>query len=171
MDLLSWMMENRWSKSRLKKILISDYDVNKSVNFNLFLSSRHICGRWPVAWRRSHQGSLIKSISFLVTCRTSTSSITSEFIYNANALSISLRITFILPSKIQWISFPSSVSGSYISLFFLLLLLSVPSIFLKELEKYEQLPEDVGHCFVTWVSRVNCVWILMLYLLLYEYGY
>lgn len=26
------------------------------------------------------------------------------------------------------------------------------SIFLKELEKYEQLPEDVGHCFVTWVS-------------------
>ncbi|KAL6457019.1 hypothetical protein MHYP_G00339820 [Metynnis hypsauchen] len=23
-------------------------------------------------------------------------------------------------------------------------------IFLKELEKYEQLPEDVGHCFVTW---------------------
>lgn len=32
------------------------------------------------------------------------------------------------------------------------------SIFLKELEKYEQLPEDVGHCFVTWVSflkRIN----------------
>lgn len=26
------------------------------------------------------------------------------------------------------------------------------SIFLKELENYEQLPEDVGHCFVTWVS-------------------
>jgi len=26
------------------------------------------------------------------------------------------------------------------------------SIFLKELEKYETLPEDVGHCFVTWVS-------------------
>ena len=26
------------------------------------------------------------------------------------------------------------------------------SIFLKELEKYEQLPEDVGHCFVTWVT-------------------
>uniref|UniRef100_A0A8C2IHK0 Trio Rho guanine nucleotide exchange factor b n=1 Tax=Cyprinus carpio TaxID=7962 RepID=A0A8C2IHK0_CYPCA len=26
------------------------------------------------------------------------------------------------------------------------------NIFLKELEKYEQLPEDVGHCFVTWVS-------------------
>ncbi|KAJ7420938.1 kalirin [Pitangus sulphuratus] len=24
------------------------------------------------------------------------------------------------------------------------------NIFLKELEKYEQLPEDVGHCFVTW---------------------
>lgn len=28
---------------------------------------------------------------------------------------------------------------------------SIHSIFLKELEKYEQLPEDVGHCFVTWV--------------------
>ncbi len=27
------------------KILTSDYDVNKSVNLNLFLSSRHICGR------------------------------------------------------------------------------------------------------------------------------
>uniref|UniRef100_M4AGJ1 non-specific serine/threonine protein kinase n=1 Tax=Xiphophorus maculatus TaxID=8083 RepID=M4AGJ1_XIPMA len=26
------------------------------------------------------------------------------------------------------------------------------NIFLKELEKYEQLPEDVGHCFVTWVQ-------------------
>jgi len=26
------------------------------------------------------------------------------------------------------------------------------SIFLKELINYEQLPEDVGHCFVTWVS-------------------
>jgi hypothetical protein len=25
-------------------------------------------------------------------------------------------------------------------------------LFLKELEKYETLPEDVGHCFVTWVS-------------------
>lgn len=29
------------------------------------------------------------------------------------------------------------------------------SIFLKELEKYEQLPEDVGHCFVTWVSLLK----------------
>ena len=28
----------------------------------------------------------------------------------------------------------------------------VRSIFLKELENYEQLPEDVGHCFVTWVT-------------------
>lgn len=28
----------------------------------------------------------------------------------------------------------------------------VSSIFLKELVNYEQLPEDVGHCFVTWVS-------------------
>ncbi|XP_013864658.1 triple functional domain protein [Austrofundulus limnaeus] len=26
-------------------------------------------------------------------------------------------------------------------------------IFLKELEKYEQLPEDVGHCFVTWADK------------------
>ena len=25
-------------------------------------------------------------------------------------------------------------------------------VFLKELEKYEMMPEDVGHCFVTWVS-------------------
>lgn len=24
-------------------------------------------------------------------------------------------------------------------------------VFLKELEKYEMMPEDVGHCFVTWV--------------------
>ncbi|TNN54902.1 Triple functional domain protein [Liparis tanakae] len=29
----------------------------------------------------------------------------------------------------------------------------VSSIFLKELEKYEQLPEDVGHCFVTWADK------------------
>ncbi|KAJ6665473.1 hypothetical protein lerEdw1_003314 [Lerista edwardsae] len=29
------------------------------------------------------------------------------------------------------------------------------NIFLKELEKYEQLPEDVGHCFVTWVMSLN----------------
>lgn len=28
------------------------------------------------------------------------------------------------------------------------------SIFLKELENYEQLPEDVGHCFVTWVTSL-----------------
>ena len=26
------------------------------------------------------------------------------------------------------------------------------SIFLISLEKYETMPEDVGHCFVTWVS-------------------
>jgi len=26
-------------------------------------------------------------------------------------------------------------------------------IFLRELEKYETIPEDVGHCFVTWVSN------------------
>ena len=29
------------------------------------------------------------------------------------------------------------------------------SVFLKELEKYEMLPEDVGHCFVTWVSLTD----------------
>jgi len=29
------------------------------------------------------------------------------------------------------------------------------SVFLKELEKYEILPEDVGHCFVTWVSLTD----------------
>uniref|UniRef100_A0A4W3IC27 Rho guanine nucleotide exchange factor 25 n=1 Tax=Callorhinchus milii TaxID=7868 RepID=A0A4W3IC27_CALMI len=28
-------------------------------------------------------------------------------------------------------------------------------IFLKELEKYEQLPEDVGHCFVTWADKFH----------------
>ena len=27
------------------------------------------------------------------------------------------------------------------------------NIFLKELEKYETMPEDVGHCFVTWVRK------------------
>ncbi len=29
------------------------------------------------------------------------------------------------------------------------------SIFLRELEKYEMLPEDVGHCFVTWAERFS----------------
>ncbi|KAL5006006.1 hypothetical protein ScPMuIL_017164 [Solemya velum] len=29
------------------------------------------------------------------------------------------------------------------------------SIFLKELEKYETMPEDVGHCFVTWASKFS----------------
>ncbi|XP_076823491.1 triple functional domain protein-like isoform X2 [Clavelina lepadiformis] len=28
-------------------------------------------------------------------------------------------------------------------------------IFLKELEKYELLPEDLGHCFVTWATQFN----------------
>ena len=28
-------------------------------------------------------------------------------------------------------------------------------IFLKELEKYESMPEDVGHCFVTWASKFD----------------
>lgn len=27
--------------------------------------------------------------------------------------------------------------------------------FLKELEKYETMPEDVGHCFVTWVRTIR----------------
>jgi len=29
------------------------------------------------------------------------------------------------------------------------------STFLKELEKYEALPEDVGHCFVTWAPKFD----------------
>ncbi|XP_058888327.1 kalirin isoform X3 [Acipenser ruthenus] len=29
------------------------------------------------------------------------------------------------------------------------------NIFIKELEKYEQLPEDVGHCFVTWADKFH----------------
>ncbi|XP_018907690.2 triple functional domain protein isoform X1 [Bemisia tabaci] len=28
-------------------------------------------------------------------------------------------------------------------------------VFLKELEKYETMPEDVGHCFVTWATKFN----------------
>lgn len=36
-------------------------------------------------------------------------------------------------------------------------------IFLRELEKYETMPEDVGHCFVTWVvialmSHLQSTW-------------
>lgn len=29
------------------------------------------------------------------------------------------------------------------------------SIFLRELEKYETMPEDVGHCFVTWAQKFD----------------
>lgn len=29
------------------------------------------------------------------------------------------------------------------------------NIFLKELEKYEAIPEDIGHCFVTWASKFD----------------
>ncbi|KAK3082880.1 hypothetical protein FSP39_007833 [Pinctada imbricata] len=29
------------------------------------------------------------------------------------------------------------------------------SVFLKELEKYETIPEDVGHCFVTWAQKFS----------------
>lgn len=28
-------------------------------------------------------------------------------------------------------------------------------IFLRELEKYETMPEDVGHCFVTWATKFD----------------
>ncbi len=28
------------------------------------------------------------------------------------------------------------------------------SLFIKDLERYEDSPEDVGHCFVTWVSEI-----------------
>lgn len=38
---------------------------------------------------------------------------------------------------------------------------SLCSIFLKELEKYEQLPEDVGHCFVTWVCLIWTDWLVL----------
>ena len=34
-------------------------------------------------------------------------------------------------------------------------------IFLKELQKYEAMPEDVGHCFVTWVCDA---FLVLLYL-------
>lgn len=34
--------------------------------------------------------------------------------------------------------------------------MSVPcSTFVQELEKYESLPEDVGHCFVTWAEKFS----------------
>lgn len=29
------------------------------------------------------------------------------------------------------------------------------SIFIRELEKYETMPEDVGHCFVTWATKFD----------------
>lgn len=29
------------------------------------------------------------------------------------------------------------------------------NIFLRELEKYETMPEDVGHCFVTWAQKFD----------------
>lgn len=28
-------------------------------------------------------------------------------------------------------------------------------IFVKEMEKYESLPEDIGHCFVTWAHKFD----------------
>lgn len=45
----------------------------------LLLSYRPTCGRWPVVWRRSPPGSLIRSISSLATSRRSTISITSRW--------------------------------------------------------------------------------------------
>ena len=38
------------------------------------------------------------------------------------------------------------------------------SIFLKELERYEIMPEDLGHCFVTWVSRTDGDLLILLYI-------
>ena len=32
---------------------------------------------------------------------------------------------------------------------------SIFSLFLKDLERYGDSPEDVGHCFVTWVRRLS----------------
>ena len=29
------------------------------------------------------------------------------------------------------------------------------SLFIKDLERYADSPEDVGHCFVTWVRRMR----------------
>lgn len=36
------------------------------------------------------------------------------------------------------------------------------NIFLRELEKYETMPEDVGHCFVTWVSCISVYFVSFL---------
>lgn len=35
------------------------------------------------------------------------------------------------------------------------------NIFLRELEKYETMPEDVGHCFVTWVKFIFFIFFLI----------
>ena len=40
-------------------------------------------------------------------------------------------------------------------LFKLLIISIVCSTFLRELEKYESMPEDIGHCFVTWASSFD----------------
>jgi len=49
--------------------------------------------------------------------------------------------------------------------------MSPNSIFLKELEKYEQLPEDVGHCFVTWVrDGLHVFLFLLIALILFHLG-
>lgn len=37
----------------------------------------------------------------------------------------------------------------------IIVLIILISIFLKELEKYESMPEDVGHCFVTWAKKFS----------------
>ena len=44
------------------------------------------------------------------------------------------------------------------------ILLFHKDIFLKELEKYEMMPEDVGHCFVTWVIPFIFIYIYYVYI-------
>lgn len=60
--------------------------------------------------------------------------------------------------KIQLPVINTDLTGHFASLGYLIVTNDIGvffffSIFLKELEKYEQLPEDVGHCFVTWVMK------------------
>lgn len=44
-------------------------------------------------------------------------------------------------------------------------------VFLKELEKYETMPEDVGHCFVTWVPIfVYIIFYLICVVIVEKYG-
>lgn len=43
----------------------------------------------------------------------------------------------------------------HVSIVLIIITLFIYRIFLKELEKYEQIPEDVGHCFVTWSASFD----------------